>query len=103
MSERLAKLQKLLERDPADPFLLYGVAMEYKKAGDARSAIDYLDRTIAAEPAYCYALFQKGQIQELQGDLEGARASYRAGIDAAKIKGDDHARSEIEDALSMIE
>src|SRR3954467_3112655 len=54
-SERLEKLRKMLERDPNDTFLLYGVALEHKKLGDSKTAIEYLDRVIAADPGYCYA------------------------------------------------
>ena len=44
MSDRLRQLQKMLERQPDDAFLLYGVAMEHKKAGDAAGALEYLGR-----------------------------------------------------------
>jgi tetratricopeptide (TPR) repeat protein len=102
MSERLEKLRQLLERDPDDPFVLYGIALEHKKLGNAKSAIDYLDRTIAADSGYCYAYYQKGQVQESLGDPRAARETYQKGIAAAQLKGDDHAASEIESALSML-
>ena len=101
-SERLEKLQKLLERDPKDTFLLYGIALEHKKLGDAGTAIEFLDRVIAADAGYCYAYYQKGLIHESTGDLEAARTSYRAGIDAARKTGDAHAQSEIQAALEML-
>jgi tetratricopeptide (TPR) repeat protein len=102
-SERLEKLHKMLERDPNDAFLLYGVALEHKKLGDAAKAIEFLDRVIAADPGYCYAYFQKGQVLESRGDSAGARETYESGIAAAKEKGDAHAQGEIEGALSMLE
>jgi tetratricopeptide (TPR) repeat protein len=102
-SERLDKLQKMRERDPNDPFLLYGVALEHKKLGDAEKAIEFLDRVVAVDPGYCYAYFQKGQVLESRGDAAGARATYEAGIAAARQKGDAHAQGEIEGALSMLE
>jgi Tfp pilus assembly protein PilF len=101
--ERLQKLQMMLDREPNDTFLLYGAAMEYKKLNDADAAIQFLDRVIALDPAYCYAYHQKGLTCEAQGDVESARQAYRAGIEAAQKKGDAHAQGEIEAALSMIE
>jgi tetratricopeptide (TPR) repeat protein len=101
-SERLEKLQKMLERDPQDTFLLYGIALEHKKLGAAKQAIEYLDRVIAADPGYCYAYHQKGLAYESTGDMEAAKSAYRAGIDAATKKGDEHARSEIQAALDML-
>jgi tetratricopeptide (TPR) repeat protein len=93
----------MLTKQPHDPFLLYGIALEHKKSNDPAKAIEFLDRTLTADPGYCYAYFQKGQVQELQGDLDAAKRTYHEGIEAAKRKGDDHARQEIEGALQMIE
>lgn len=99
---RMQQLRRMLERTPDDPFLLYGIALEYKKTNDFDNAIEYLDRALRADAGYCYAYFQKGQVLESRGDLEAARRIYREGIEAATRKGDEHARSEIEGALGMI-
>ena len=101
-SDRLEKLQQLLARDPNDTFLLYGIALEHKKLGDAKNAIEFLDRVIAADAGYCYAYHQKGLIFESTGDTEAARSAYRAGIEAAAKKGDAHAQSEIQAALELL-
>lgn len=100
---RLEKLQKMLERTPQDTFLLYGIALEYKKMGDANRAIEYLDKVVAVDPAYCYAYHQRGLVHESLGDMEAAKRAYREGIHAATRAGDAHARGEIEAALQMIE
>jgi Tfp pilus assembly protein PilF len=99
----MSQLRKLLERDPNDTFLIYGLALEYKKAGDLPTAIEHLDRVIALDPGYCYAYHQKGLSFEQAGDLEAARHAYRDGIAAARTKGDEHARGEIEAALKEVE
>lgn len=85
----------MLEREPTDTFLLYGIALEHRKLGDAKRAVEFLDRVIAADAGYCYAYHQKGLVFESLGEIESAKASYRAGIEAARSKGDEHARSEI--------
>ena len=92
----------MLEKSPSDPFLLYGIAMEHKKAGDNVRALEFLDRTIATDPGYCYAYYQQGQVREMAGDEPGARQAYHAGIVAATRKGDAHARGEIEGALELL-
>ena len=92
----------MLERDPNDTFLIYGIALEYKKLGDAKQAIEYLDRVIAADAGYCYAYHQKGLVHESTGDVEAAKSAYRAGVAAATKRGDEHARSEIQAALDML-
>lgn len=102
-TSRMQQLQKMLDRTPADPFLLYGMALEYKKANEPQQALEYLDRTIQTDAGYCYAYFQRGQVYEQVGDTTSAKQAYRDGIEAARKKGDAHALSELEGALSMIE
>jgi Flp pilus assembly protein TadD len=99
---RLQQLQRMLEKSPDDPFLLYGIGMEHKKAGDAAGAIEFFKRTIAADAGYCYAYYQRGLVCESQGDEAGARLAYQEGIVAARRKGDTHAEGEIQAALDML-
>jgi Tfp pilus assembly protein PilF len=101
-SERLEKLQQMLAREPNDTFLLYGIALEQKKLGDAQAALKFLERVIEIDSGYCYAYHQKGLVFESLGDVDAAKAAYRDGIAAAKRKGDAHAQSEIEQALEML-
>jgi Tfp pilus assembly protein PilF len=103
MSERMRQLEQMLAKEPNDTFLLYGLAMEFKKAGDPTRALEYFQRVIDLDGGYCYAYHQMGLIHESLDDLDSARAAYRAGIEAARRKGDEHARQEIQAALSMIE
>jgi tetratricopeptide (TPR) repeat protein len=101
--DKLVALQAMLAKQPADPFLLYGIAMEHKKRNEPTQAIDYFDRCIAADPNYCYAYYQRAQVQEQSGDVEGAKVTYRRGIEAASKSGDAHAREELTAALSILD
>lgn len=101
-NDRIEKLQQMLEKQPDDTFLLYGLALEWKKSGDHKQALEGLDRVIQLDPGYCYAYYQKGLVLEDQGELNAARTAYEQGIAAANQKGDDHARSELEAALSLL-
>ena len=103
MSDRLQKLQQMLQREPNDTFLVYGLAMEYKKLGQTDRAIEHFNRVIQLDEGYCYAYHQRGLVYEDIGDVAAAKASYREGISAAEKKGDAHAREEIAAALAMLE
>jgi Flp pilus assembly protein TadD len=103
MSTRLEQLQKMLAREPDDTFLLYGLAMEHKKAGDKDRALQLLQKVAELDPGHGYAFFQSGQILETSGDMAGAREAYESGIIAADKSGDAHAKSELQGALSMLE
>lgn len=102
MSDRKAQLQKMLEREPNDPFLLYGLALEHKKAGEPQPALELLDRVIGIDPLYCYAYFQAGQIRAAAGDLTGARAVLQRGVAAAVKKNDAKAQGELLGALDEL-
>ncbi len=83
MSPRAEQLTKMLERTPNDPFLLYGLALEHKKAGGPTDALHLLERVTQVDPGYSYAYYQRGQIYESLGDLPAARQAYRDGVAAA--------------------
>lgn len=102
MTSRLQTILGMLERTPDDAFLLYAAAMEHRKAGDRRQAVAFFDRCIAVDANSCYAYYHKGQVLEEDGDLDAARAAYRAGIAAAQRCNDAKALSELQAALGLI-
>ena len=102
-SDRMQKLQALLERDPNDTFLLYAIALEHKKSNDHAAAIQWFNRVVAKDPGYSVAYHQAGLTHEAAGDIAAAKTAYHSGIAAAEKKGDHHAADEMRGALSMIE
>lgn len=103
MAERLQQIHKMLEKEPNDTFLLYGLGMEYKKAGEWDKALESFNRVTQLDPMYCYAYHQRGLVYEAQGNFPAAKQAYQEGMAAAEKKGDLHAREEIAGALAMIE
>jgi tetratricopeptide (TPR) repeat protein len=102
-SERMQSLQRMLQKEPDDLFLLYAIGLEHKKAGEFADALEYLDRVLKKDPLYCVAYQQMGQVHEMAGDVEAAKRAYRDGIASALRKGDLHAKEEMEGALAMLE
>ena len=103
MSPRLTQLQKLHAADPRDPFLTYGIALEFGKAGQFDEAITWLDKTLEADAKYCYAYFQKAKMLEEKGETPSAIAVLRNGMQAAQAAGDGHAASEMMQLLESME
>jgi len=103
MSDRLAKLTKLLEADPADTFVLYGLAQEYAKQGDTAKAVEFYDRCLATDPAYCYAYFHKARTLQDAGNPNAAITTVKEGLVAAKKAQDSHAASELSGLLDELE
>lgn len=99
----LRQLEDLLLNDPADPFLLYGIAQEHAKAKNTAKAVEFYDRCLAADPGYCYAYFHKARAMQEGGDVEGAVRTVKEGLVAAKRVGDSHAASELAGLLDELE
>jgi tetratricopeptide (TPR) repeat protein len=99
----IEQLEKLLAADPADPFVLYGLAQEHAKRGEHARAIEFYDRCLAADPHYCYAYFHKARTQESAGRKAEAISTLKAGLAAARKAGDQHALSEIQGYLDELE
>lgn len=101
-SSRLQKLQRLLAAEPNDPFCLYGIAQEHAKLGEIEPALEWYDRTVAADPGHAYARFHKARLLEGLGRIDEARTTLREGLEAARGAGDAKAMSEIAGALEAL-
>src|SRR5437016_13538792 len=98
-SSRLERLQTLLQQDPSNTFLAYGLAQELAGLGRLDDAVVQYRRLIAGQPDYCAAYFHGAHALRQLGRQDEARLLYQQGIAAATRTGDDHARSEMEAAL----
>ena len=72
ISERMKSLEKMLEKEPDDLFLLYAIALEHKKAEAFADALKYLGEVLKRDALYCVAYQQAAQVHELAGETEEA-------------------------------
>jgi len=101
--ERLDELLAMLEKEPGDSFLRYGVGMEYSKRGEVEKAVETFGEVIRRDPKYVAAYFMCGRAQEGQGNVEAARKTYTDGMEMARKIGDAHAAQEIAEAILALE
>jgi tetratricopeptide (TPR) repeat protein len=99
---RLEALKSMVAASPGNAFLRYGLAMEYRNAGDLEASAAEFGSLMTANPDYVAAYFHGGQTLERMGRAEEAREVYQRGIEAASRIGDRHAQGEIEAALAML-
>ncbi len=99
---RLEKRIEMVAQNPGPSFLRYGLAMEYKNAGDLESAMSAFRDLLASDPEYSAAYFHGGQTLEKLGKLEEARELYHQGLEVTERKGDLHTRDEIRGALDLL-
>ena len=101
-ASRLTALKDMVAQNPRNSFLRYGLAMEYRNAGDLAAAAEEFRSLMVADPDDVAAYFHGGQTLEKLGREEEAREVYRNGLEAADRKGDHHARAEIAAALELM-
>jgi predicted Zn-dependent protease len=101
-ANRLEILKSMVAQNPRDSFSRYGLAMEYRNAGDLEAAATEFRALIADNPDYVAAYFHGGQTLERLNRTSEAADLYRCGVEAAGRTGDQHARAEIQAALEML-
>ena len=92
---RKQQIEEMLADDPNDPFLRYGLAMEYVSAGQDEEAALCFQDLLRAAPDYVPGYMQAARTLERLNRVEEARALYQSGIAAARLKGDQHAAEEM--------
>lgn len=98
---RMTQIEALLADDPADPFLRYGLAMEYVSVGDDATAADQLLR-LTADTDYVPAFLQAGQVLNRLNRVAEASEALRRGIALAKQQGNAHAEGEMSTLLATL-
>lgn len=103
MEMRLEKLRQLAQQKPGDPFPLYGLAMEHKRLGDLKQAIQTFEQLTAKFPDYTAAYYHYGSCLISAGREEEAEPILEKGIETASRSGNAHARDELQALLSEIQ
>jgi tetratricopeptide (TPR) repeat protein len=103
MKTRREMLEDFVAQDPNDSFSRYALALELEKEGRELEAAPQLQEVIARDPNYVAAYYQLGRLLARLGQVEDARAVYRRGLDAAAASNDQRTRSEIQEALDMLD
>lgn len=96
---RQQQIEALLAEDPDDPFLRYGLAMEYVGQHDDATAVRYFRELIAASPDYVPAHQQIGQALARLERVAEARAAFTQGVAVARRAGEQHAADEMQGFL----
>jgi tetratricopeptide (TPR) repeat protein len=101
-TSRLETLKSMVAQNPGDSFARYGLAMEYRDAGDLETAAAEFHALLEANPDYGGAYFHYGQTLLRAGRRDEAREVYGKGIEVTRRLGNSHARSELEGALELL-
>ena len=97
--ERLKKLEKFLEKEPDDPFLLYAIATEWLNE-DRDKAREHFDLLLKDHEDYVGTYYHAAKLYETLGDKERAEDIFKKGIIIANNSGDHHALRELKTAYN---
>jgi tetratricopeptide (TPR) repeat protein len=100
---RIETLKRFLSTRPSDPFPRYGLAQEYKNAGQLAEAREEFATLMREHPDYTAAYLHAGNVHAALGERTLAREVYERGIAACVRRGDAHAKGELEGALAALQ
>ncbi len=95
-------LQQFLAENPNDAFARYGLAMEYRNAGDTEAALREFTTLLRSNPDYTAGYFMAAQTLASAGRNDEARQQLKAGIASAERTGNEHAKSEMSAMLEEL-
>lgn len=100
---RLEKLKEMLQQDPTDTFVRYGLAMEYRTEENHDEATKLFDGLIADTPPHVPSFFMKAQMLADMEQVDDAKATLESGIAQAKAQDNLHAAGEMSELLASLE
>jgi len=99
-TSRIDLFKQMLEADPVNTSILFGLAKEYEKAGESEAMIETLNRYLAAADDQGNAYGMLARAYEQTGRREEARATYQRGIEVATRHGHPGMAEEYRQTLS---
>lgn len=91
----------MLEADPDNTMVMFGLAKEYEKLGQYADVIDLLESYLARADDEGNAYGMLAKACEQSGDREKAKAAYEKGIDVAMAHGHPSMASEYRMTLDL--
>ena len=101
--DRVAAFLQFIADRPDDPFPRYGLAMEHKAQGRLDEAQAVFDELARKFPDYVPLYLMSGNNLATLGRVREAAEIYRTGMDVSARCGDNHARSELVEALADLD
>lgn len=102
-SERIEALKQLLEQEPQDTMLLFGLGNEYFGAGQYPEAIPYFEEAVRVDPQYAAVYVYLARSYEETQQLDLVRQTVERGWGPAVRSGDKNLIIELEDIKSRLE
>ena len=86
-TSRIEVFEQILQSDPANSAVLFGLAKEYEKSGNDAKLIETLERYLAAADDEGNAYGMLARAYERMKQPDNARATYERGVEVATAHG----------------
>lgn len=103
VSKRLAMLDKAIAAGSNDPFVFYARALELRGLDEPESALAALAEVEQRFPDYVPTYLMAGQVAQTLERVAEARGYLQRGLALATRVRDEHARSELQQALDGLD
>jgi predicted Zn-dependent protease len=100
--QRLETFRRLVTERPDEPFARYSLAMALRSAGKSEEAAAEFAELVRRSPDYVPTYLMFGQVLEVLGRAADAARAYEHGVAAAQRARNEHARSELTQALEVL-
>jgi predicted Zn-dependent protease len=101
-TKRLQILEAMIAKGTTDPFVRYARALELRGLGQLEQAFEAFRELRALHPRYVPTFLMAGQVAISLGLGDDARSWLTDGVIVAREEGDEHARSELQQALDAL-
>jgi predicted Zn-dependent protease len=101
-NKRLTMLEAMIAKGTTDPFVRYARALELRGLERLEEAATAFDELRTLHPRYVPTYLMAGQTLVSLGRTEDARAWLTHGIEVAREERDEHAKSELQQALDTL-
>ena len=101
-TSRIDIFKQMLESDPANSPVLFGLAKEYEKAGQTDDMIATLERYLTVSDDEGNAFGMLARAYEKSGQRDQARETFQRGIDAATKHGHPSMAEEYRELIAEI-
>ena len=99
---RREKIEAMLRDDPHDPFLRYGLAVEYDNEARYDESLALFMGLISDRPPHIASYLRGAQLLSKLDRNGEARTVLREGIEMARQQGDSHAAGEMGELLATL-
>jgi hypothetical protein len=102
MSSRREKIEAMLQLDPRDQFLRYGLAVEYDNEERFAESLALFEGLMNDQPPHVASFLRGAQLLVKLDRVADARTALRTGIEIARQQGELHAAGEMGELLASL-